>query len=96
MKKVTYEEVAEILDDLLKEPGPALSEIEFVVGVSRGGLFPAMVASTALAKPLAIAYIDKQDSVYFDRTEWIFGKRVLLVDDIVRTGKTMGKIKELL
>jgi hypoxanthine phosphoribosyltransferase len=96
MKKVTYGEVARAVDDILKGCGPALDGIEFVVGVSRGGLFPAMVVSTALVKPLVVAYIDKQDNVHFDRAEWIRGKRVLLVDDIVRTGKTMNKIKELL
>jgi len=96
MKKVTYEEVAKIMTDLLTEFKPALGDIEFVVGISRGGLFPAMVAATAIVKPLVVAYIDKQDDVYFDRAEWIKGKKVLLVDDIVRTGKTMDKIKELL
>jgi adenine/guanine phosphoribosyltransferase-like PRPP-binding protein len=96
MKTVTYEETAVILNAILKKSGPDLAGIEFVVGVSRGGLFPAMVVSTKMIKPLVVAYIDKQDNVYFDRVEWIKNKKVLLVDDIVRTGKTIDKIKELL
>jgi hypoxanthine phosphoribosyltransferase len=96
MKKVTYEEVTGVLDKIIQEAGQALLEVEFVVGVSRGGLFPAMVVSTTLMKPLVVAYIDKQDHVYFDRGAWIRGKKVLLVDDIVRTGKTIAKIKMLL
>jgi hypoxanthine phosphoribosyltransferase len=96
MKIVTYEEVAGMAERILKERGMDLARVEFVVGVSRGGLFPGMVISTALIKPLIVAYIDKRDSVYFDRGAWIRGKRVLLVDDIVRTGKTMGKIKNML
>ena len=96
MKMVTYKEIARILNGILRDSGPALDDIEFVVGISRGGLFPAMVVSTAMPKPLVAAYIDKQDNVYFDRAEWIKGKKVLLVDDIVRTGKTINKIKELL
>jgi hypoxanthine phosphoribosyltransferase len=96
MKKVTYANVAEVLGGILRESEPVLGDIEFVVGVSRGGLFPAMVAATAMVRPLIVAYIDKQDNVYFDRTEWIRGKTVLLVDDIVRTGKTMDKIRGLL
>jgi hypoxanthine phosphoribosyltransferase len=96
MKKITYGEIAKTLDGILEELGSALGDIEFVVGVSRGGLFPAMVVSTTLVKPLTVAYIDKQDNVYFDRAEWINGKKVLLVDDIVRTGKTMDKIRNLL
>jgi len=96
MKKVTYGEIAKAIEDMLQRSGRALRNIEFVVGVSRGGLFPAMVAATKMVKPLVVAYIDKQDNVYFDRGIWIRGKKVLLVDDIVRTGKTMGKIKKLL
>lgn len=96
MKKVSYEAVAEILKGILKKAEPALKNVEFVVGVSRGGLFPAMVVSTKIGKPLVVAYIDKQDHVYFDRPEWIRDRKVLLVDDIVRTGKTMDKIKKLL
>jgi len=96
MKEVTYEEVAEVLEGILRDSGSAFRDVEFVVGVSRGGLFPAMVISTRIVRPLVIAYINKNDEVYFDRAEWIKNKKVLLVDDIVRTGKTMGKIKELL
>jgi len=96
MKKVTYEGVAVVVQKIIKESKAALNDVEFVVGISRGGLFPAMVVSTALMKPLIVAYIDKQDRVYFDRGAWIRDKKVLLVDDIVRTGKTMDKIRELL
>ena len=96
MKKISYTEVATITGDILKRSSLDLCNIEFVVGVSRGGLFPAMVVSTALMKPLTVAYIDKGDNVYFDRAEWLKGKRVLLVDDVVRTGKTTSKIKDLL
>ena len=96
MKKVTYEEVAGVLDRIIQEAGQALLDVELVVGVSRGGLFPAMVVSTTLVKPLIVAYIDQQDNVYFDRAKWIRSKKVLLVDDIVRSGKTVRKIKRLL
>ncbi len=96
MKKIAYAEIAEIIENMLQKSGRVLENIEFVVGVSRGGLFPAMVIATKMIRPLVIAYIDKQDNVYLDRAEWIRGKKVLLVDDIVRTGKTMSKIKKLL
>jgi adenine/guanine phosphoribosyltransferase-like PRPP-binding protein len=96
MRKTSYEEVSAITQRLLGEFKSELRNIEFIVGISRGGLFPAMVVSTAMVKPLVVAYIDKQDGVYFDRAEWIEGRNVLLVDDIVRTGKTIHKIKDLL
>lgn len=93
MKK-TYTEIEQDIQTLLRQHD--LSHIDFVVGISRGGLFPAMVVSTSLVKPLVVAYINKQDEVFFDRREWIAGKRILVVDDIVRTGKTLKKIKGLL
>lgn len=96
MKKVSYEDVASTVKGLLDASVDKMEAVEFVVGISRGGLFPAMVVATAVIKPLVVAYIDKQDNVYFDRDEWIKGKKVLLVDDIVRTGKTLHKVSELL
>ena len=96
MKTVTYEEVAEILDDILKNAAGVFVATDIVVGISRGGLFPAMIVATTMEKPLAVAYIDKQDNVYLDRAAWIRGKKVLLVDDVVRTGKTMDKTRKLL
>lgn len=91
----TYTEIETDLKKLLSFWEKELSDVEFIVGISRGGLFPAMVVSTSLVKPLVAAYINKQDEVFFDRDEWIKDKNVLIVDDIVRTGKTIGKIKQL-
>lgn len=73
-----------------------LVAIDFVVGISRGGLIPAVLIATALDKPLVAVYIDRHDRVYLDRSAWLRGKRLLLVDDIVRTGKTFKKMRALL
>ena len=96
MKKVNYTQVIKAIDKLIKSVGYELEDVDFVCGISRGGLFPAMLVATKLNKPLVVAYIDKKDIVYFDRSEWIREKKVLLVDDIVRTGKTLFLIKNLL
>ena len=69
---------------------------DFVIGISRGGLIPAAWFATKIIKPLVAAYIDKQDNVYFDRTDWIRDKNVLIVDDICRSGKTLYKISKLI
>lgn len=84
------------VDGFVRAHTSALRKIDFVVGVSRGGLIPAALIATRLDKPLVAVYIDRQDRVYLDRKPWFSGKRVLLVDDIVRTGATFEKMLALL
>ena len=72
-----------------------LADFDLVIGVSRGGLIPAALIAAKLDKPLIAAYIDRQNNVYLDKPEWIKGKKVLLVDDICRTGLTLSLIKKL-
>ncbi|OGI69688.1 hypothetical protein A3A09_03055 [Candidatus Nomurabacteria bacterium RIFCSPLOWO2_01_FULL_42_20] len=72
-----------------------LADFDLVIGVSRGGLIPAALIAAKLDKPLIAAYIDRQNKVYLDKPEWIKDKKVLLVDDICRTGLTLSLIKKL-
>jgi len=72
-----------------------LADFDLVIGVSRGGLIPAALIAAKLDKPLIAAYIDRQNKVYLDKPEWIKDKKVLLVDDICRTGLTLSKVKNL-
>lgn len=88
--------VQSLIAAFLRAHRAELKRIDFVVGVSRGGLIPAAFIATAIDKPLTSVYIDRQDRVYLDRGAWLRGKRVLLVDDIVRTGKTFKKMLALL
>lgn len=94
--KISFQAIQKDIDRFLRKQRENLNEIDFVVGISRGGLIPAALIATAIDKPLVAAYIDRQDRVYLDRGEWIKGKRILLVDDIVRTGKTFKKMLNLL
>lgn len=89
-------EVQKIIEKFIKTHRELQSTIDFVVGISRGGLIPAALIAARLDKPLVAVYIDRQDRVFLDRGEWIRGKRVLLVDDIVRTGATFSKMQALL
>ena len=54
---------------------------------------PAALLAAKIDKPLAAAYINKQDEIFFDRGEWIAGKNVLVVDDVIRSGKTLWLVK---
>ncbi len=96
MKYPTYQEIQKLIDEKYKLDDNTNNDIDFIVGISRGGLIPAAMIATNINKPLVTAYIDKEDNVYFDKPEWIKDKNVLLVDDICRSGKTLKKIRTLL
>lgn len=85
-----------LIQEFIDKHREDLENIDFVVGISRGGLIPATLIAMAVDKPLITVYIDPDDNVYMDRGEWITNKRVLLVDDIIRTGSTFEKMTELI
>lgn len=89
MKEISMQTVVSTINKLSRDHEGALAEIDFVVGMSRGGLIPAALIATRLNKPLVAIYINKQDEIFFDRGAWIKDKNVLFVDDICRTGSTM-------
>ena len=88
--------VVSTVNKLIRENEEDLNKIDFVVGMSRGGLIPAALIATRLNKPLVAIYIDKQDNIYLDRDEWLSKKNILFVDDICRTGLTMSLAKEVI
>lgn len=75
-----------------------INKIDFIVGVSRGGLVPATFLSTFIDKPLVAIYVNKIDdySISCDRLDWLKNKRVLIVDDVIRSGRTMRDVIEFL
>lgn len=95
MIKVTMQGVVKTCEKLIAQNQELFDKTDFIIGVSRGGLIPAALVATKLDKPLITAYIDKQDNVYLDRTDWLTAKHVVVIDDAVRTGKTIQKIKDL-
>jgi hypoxanthine phosphoribosyltransferase len=74
---LTWEEyIGMILNliDLIKKSG---KKIDYVYGVPRGGLIPAVIISHALEIPILSNFMDGKDGT------------VLIVDDLVDTGKTI-------
>lgn len=92
---ITLDKVIQVCDAYYWRNRDWLKSIDFIIGVSRGGLIPAVWIATHLNKPLITAYIDKRDRVYLDRGGWIKNMNVLIVDDVIRSGKTFEKIKEM-
>jgi hypoxanthine phosphoribosyltransferase len=75
-----------------------IDKVDFIVGVSRGGLVPAAFLSTLIDKPLVAIYVNKTDdyAISCDHLDWLKDKRVLVVDDVIRSGKTIRDIIEFL
>jgi hypoxanthine phosphoribosyltransferase len=94
--KMSMKSVQTRIRQFLRAHPRELREMDVVVGVSRGGLIPAALIATAIDKPLVSVYIDRRDRVFVDRGAWIRRKHILLVDDMVRTGKTFTKMLALL
>lgn len=74
---------------------------DFVVGIKRGGLVPAIKLSHILNRPLSIMSCQLRDNhhdvdVKFLELENIEDKKILIVDDICDTGETLSKISQQL
>ncbi len=85
--------IAKKINQFTSQREDELAEFDLIIGVSRGGLIPATIIATKLDKLLLATYIDQENNVYLDKPEWVKGKKVLLVDDICRSGLTLSKIK---
>lgn len=94
--KPTLNEIKEEIDRFVDTHRAYFDQIDFVIGMSRGGLIPAVFVATKINKPLIATYINKKDEIFFDRPEWIKDKKVLIVDDIVRSGRTLYLLKSYL
>lgn len=83
--------VSSIVSELKYEP-------ELIVGIARGGLVPAVMFSHALNIPLEVLYWSTRDfqQSRLDQLKFLAGlnKKILLVDDLVDSGKTIIQIKE--
>lgn len=101
MEKKSLDEIIEGLKQLSFR-----EEFDLVVGIGRGGVIPAALVSQKLGIPLEILRIRYRDDQHvplydtpkmLERVCFAFeGKRILLVDDVSRTGKTFVRAKKSL
>ena len=75
-------------------------EVDYIVGIARGGLIPAVILSHRLELPMrsvswSTFHKDQMREHAYDIAEDIAeGKRVLLVDDILDSGRTIQELLE--
>ncbi|MBN1295064.1 MAG: hypothetical protein JXB48_24735 [Candidatus Latescibacteria bacterium] len=103
IKNVSWGEFHEMCKNLAKK----LSEIDsdLIVGIARGGLFPATLIAGMLRKEIYPIRITRRenDQVKFTNPRWIVdvhegvaGKKVALVDEISDSGETLGEVSRRL
>jgi xanthine phosphoribosyltransferase len=81
-------------------------DLDMIVGIAAGGIVPAAILGRRLEKEVHLLYINLRDDaqrprydtpkVVRPRSFEIKGKRVLLVDDRVKSGATLATARELL
>jgi len=73
---------------------------DYIVGITRGGLLPALMISHYIAKPMHALDVSLRDKVSGPESNaWMSsdafeGKNILVVDDINDSGKTLQWIKD--
>ncbi len=100
MVALTFREISERLKQI------GLPRFDLVIGIGSGGIVPASVVAFHLNAELNIMelnYRDEQNNPRYDepkvlqKPEWdLAGKRILLVDDVSVSGKTMHTALEVL
>ncbi len=101
MVDLSFEEISHRLKEC------ELPTADLVVGISRGGIVPASLVAHQLSldmKVLSINYRDDENTPRYDTPKLLLpfndslspDTRILLVDDVSVSGKTLEKAKEIL
>jgi len=86
---ITWLEYSILLRVLTNKIKPIIEEenIKYVLGFPRGGL----PIAVHLSHNLIIPYLHKMDNDFMNR--WDMGEKILVVDDLVDTGKTLKEFR---
>lgn len=100
MKKISFDEV---FDAIKQKDFP---EVDFVVAIGRGGVVPGAMVANLLGKDFEVLWLnlrDEDNEVVRDKPELgkeidfdYEGKKILIVDDVSRSGSTLLEAKKIL
>lgn len=99
-KKIKFEEIIE------KLKGINFGEIDLVVAIARGGIVPGSLIANILKKDLKVIWLNFRDDSHKPQHDFPIltkdidfdtkNKKILIVDDVSRSGATINKAKSIL
>ena len=96
MYKYTFDEYVSDVDAIAIQVEASGIAYDHIVGIARGGLIPAVQLSHQLKVPFASIHWSTRDNIGRDLKNILLlaggNKRILLVDDICDSGKTLTEI----
>jgi len=98
-KKAYYSwaDIEGLTQDIIRQVTVAGNKYDYVVGLTRGGLTPAVLVSQYLDIPMHTLKVSLRDHQEHEENWWMEedvtkGKHVLVIDDINDTGATINQI----
>jgi len=98
---LTFDEIKMLVGKLCTQIAASNFQPDMVVGITRGGLLPAVMISHYFKVPMSALQWSSRDNTELGNESncWmpedaVAGKNILIVDDIVDTGQTIIEIKE--
>ena len=99
-KKVSFDEIIKKINEI------DFPDVDIIVAIAHGGIVPGAIIANLLKKDFSIIYLnyrDESNNPYYNEPKLLKeldfdykNKKILIVDDVSRTGKTLSKAKEIL
>jgi len=96
---VSWEQVNHNTQEIIRQMSAQNWKPDYVVGLTRGGLLPAMLISSYLDIPMETLRVSLRDHADTESNCWMAedafdGKNILIVDDISDSGETLNWIRD--
>jgi hypoxanthine phosphoribosyltransferase len=98
---LTFDEIKTMTGNLCRQVSDSNFHPDIIVGITRGGLLPAVMMSHFFKVPMTALQWNSRDHTELGNESccWlpedaVAGKNILIVDDIIDSGQTIAEIRE--